>query len=686
MPYYNVWRKRYFQRPYTRRYWKRKQRKPRFRFRYRRVRAPFQRRWRTRVRRHKFFIKKKKKWLPIRQWQPELIRRCKVKGNFTIISGNYETLANNYAQYRDSQVPEHFPSGGGWGIFVFNLGCLFDEFLRVRNWWTSTNVHLPLVRYLKCKLTFYRHPKADYVVYYTRNLPMTDDEYQHADACPNRMLMKHKKILVTSLSRKHRKPYVRKTIRPPKLLMNKWFFQRDFANQNLIMLTATLCSLDNYSRPPNSLSNTIYLKTFNPKIFHSLNFNRTNTTEPYHPKPSYYFWATNANINISDPNPLQNVTFSQCIFLGQAQAMRVGQFITEQNKNTYTTNSDYWGNIFCKEFLTKDYTILVCNVQPGALGTTLQPSGKIPTDKFTIMTEPIFNTVAYNPELDTGKDTSIYFLPNFSNNADWTPPRNEQLIFSGFPLWMLLWGWPDWQKKLALINQIDDHYILVVNSPYFVPNLKSYIFIDDNFIENYPVHFDPHPDHTEDTFKPLLSDQLSWHPKFKYQKQSINLLCSTCPGSYKFSINESVNINMNYIFYFKWGGSPSTLETIANPDKQPKYPTPGNITTGLQIQDPLTDPASLIYNFDIRRDELTKKAVRRITSHDIADQPIELFTEPKYNPRPPPKTEKDLLQLLIEKTSQQKEAEERIQLFRHIREKQHNLHLKLIHLLTSNIK
>lgn len=685
MPYYNVWRKRYFQRPYTRRYWKRKQRNRRLRFRYRRTRTPFQRRWRTRVRRKKFLLKKKKKWLPIRQWQPQLIRQCKIKGNFTIISSNYDTLANNYAQYRDSKVPEHFPSGGGWGIFVFNLGSLFDEFLRVRNWWTVSNVHLPLVRYLKCKLTFYRHPKADYIVYYTRNLPMTDDEYQHADACPNRMLMKHKKLVITSLQRKHRKPYVRKTIRPPKLFMNKWFFQRDFANANLIMLTSTLCSLDNYSRPPNSLSNTIYLKTLNPKVFHSLNYHRTNSTEPYHPKPSYYLWATNAHIDITDENPLQKVTFSQLTFLGQAQAMRLGTSINSTNYQTYSQKPELWGNIFCKEYLTGDYHILVSNVQIGAL-EPLNPEKEIPNDKFTVMAEPIFNTVAYNPELDTGKETSIYFLPNFQNNPDWTAPRNEQIIFSGFPLWMLLWGWPDWQKKLGLINQIDDNYILIVNSPYFTPDLKTYMFIDDSFIENYPVHIDPHPDQTEETLKPLLADQLSWHPKFKYQKQSVNLLCSTCPGSYKFSINESVNINMHYVFYFKWGGSPSTLETIANPDKQPKYPNPGNITTGFQIQDPLTDPASLIYNFDIRRDELTKKCVSRLKSNAIADCPIELFPEPKYNPKPPPKTEKDLIELLIEKTTKEKEAQERIQLFRHIRDKQQQLHLRLKHLLTSNIQ
>lgn len=685
MPYYNFWKRRYYIRPYRRQRWRKTYRKRWFRPGLRRPRNTFRRRQRTRVRRKKLFTKRKKKALLLKQWQPELIRTCKIKGNFTLFSSNFDTLSNNYPQYRDSWVPQHFPSGGGWGIFVFNLGALFQEFLRVRNWWTYSNVNLPLVRYVKCKLTFYRDANADYVVYYTRNSPMTDNEYEHADACPNRMLMKHRKIIVTSLKRKHRKPYIRKTILPPKLLVNRWFFQRDMVNTNLFMLTATAVSLDHFDRPPYSLTNTIYLKTLNPKVFLSLNYHRTNTTEPYHPKPSYYLWATDKHLNNSVDDIFKDIKIQDLIFLGEAERLVTGEKITNSNRNTYATDKKYWGNIFHKHYLTGNYLILVSNVQPSNIvSATTNITQQIPKEKFTPMSEPILQTVAYNPEIDTGKDTEVYFLPNFSNNSDWSAPNNDQLRFSGFPLWMLLWGWADWQKKLALINQIDEHYILIVNSPYFNPNLKTFMFLDENFIENMPVYSDPHPDQIEE--HPLLSDQLSWHPKFKYQKKSINLICSTCPGSYKFSVNESINAHMHYVFYFKWGGSPSTMETIANPEKQPKYTTPGNIPTGLQIQNPATDPASMLHNFDIRRYTLTQKATERLTKHPIIDDPLPIFTEPAFNPEPPPKTEKDILETIIQAQQSEKEAENKLQLLRKLKLQQQQLQLKLQHLILTSIK
>lgn len=48
-------------------------------------------------------------------------------------------------------------------------------------------------------------------------------------------------------------------------------------------------------------------------------------------------------------------------------------------------------------------------------------------------------------------------------------------------------------KKLALINQIDTKYILIVKSPYFQPNLKEFMFLDHEFIQNMPVYYDTHP-------------------------------------------------------------------------------------------------------------------------------------------------------------------------------------------------
>lgn len=141
--------------------------------------------------------------MSIRQWQPQLIRRSAIKGYFTLFYCTPGRISNNFPQYRDSITPPFAPGGGGWGIYVFNLGAMFDEFNRVRNWWTVSNVDLPLCRYLGCKLTLYRAEDVDYIFVYSRYYPMTDTEQKHADAQPSRLLLRKHKVIVQS--RQHKK-------------------------------------------------------------------------------------------------------------------------------------------------------------------------------------------------------------------------------------------------------------------------------------------------------------------------------------------------------------------------------------------------------------------------------------------------------------------------------------------------
>ena len=63
-----------------------------------------------------------------------------------------DRLANNYAQYQQSYVPEHEPGGGGWSYMVFSLDALWEEFLLDRNWWTHGNRGLPLAKIHKSKI------------------------------------------------------------------------------------------------------------------------------------------------------------------------------------------------------------------------------------------------------------------------------------------------------------------------------------------------------------------------------------------------------------------------------------------------------------------------------------------------------------------------------------------------------
>nr|UGV35832.1 MAG: ORF1 [TTV-like mini virus] len=679
MPYYQ--RKRWW-RPYTTRRWRTQRRRRRQLYpRFWRLRSTLRRRKRYRVRRFKRKFKRKLKTLPLKQWQPQLIRRSKIKGYFTLFFSQKGTLSNNYPQYRDSIAPPFTPSGGGWGIYVFNLGALFDEFNRVRNWWTVSNVDLPLCRYTGCKFTLYRAEDVDYVFVYSTHYPMTDTEQRHADAQPSRLLLRKRKVIVESRKHKRGKPYINVRIRPPKQLINKWFFQRQFVNTNLLLATVSACSLTDFETNPQQLSSTITFLSLNYDIFKSLDFQRHNTTSFYGPKAGYYLYATDKQLSPLTDVSSQNLKYTDLIFLGQATRMVPGSKISGSFTD-YFKNTDKFGNIFYNQYMEHNWTILVTNLQWTAFGSEINTTVKANT--FTILSEPLYLTIQYNPIKDTGKDTICYFVPNFQNYNDWLRPENEQLFFHGYPLWMLLWGWPDWQKKLGLINQINDHYILVFENPFCIPKKAKYMPIDIEFIHNTVPY--PDPDESNNEYnKPSLNQQQNWYPQFKYQQKAIDSICASGPATYKFKNNLAIEAHMKYCFYFKWGGSPTTNETIADPSKQAQYPVPDTITSTIQIQDPTTDPRSLLYSWDFRRHMLTQKATERITKNQIFDYSFPLSTDQWINPKAP-ETEKELLQTLIEAQTKKEEKEKNVQLYKQLRERQQLLNQQLQQLILSSIK
>lgn len=123
-------------------------------------------------------------------------------------------IENNWTQYMNSYVPEENDGGGGWSQLKFSLGSLYEERQLVRNYWTKSNVGLPLVRYTGAVFKFYRTLDTDYIVHYRNCLPMLDTEMQHTNAQPSAMLLyKHKIIVPSFKSEPHkRKPYIKKEL------------------------------------------------------------------------------------------------------------------------------------------------------------------------------------------------------------------------------------------------------------------------------------------------------------------------------------------------------------------------------------------------------------------------------------------------------------------------------------------
>lgn len=469
-------------------------------------------------------------------------------------------------------------------------------------------------------------------------------------------------------------------------------------------MTVTAASLDQFDITKTQKNNNINFKCLNPLVFQKVDFH-TEDTAGWKPKSGYYLYATLTNIDPDTSNPLKNVKYEDLIFLGQSTRMYEGKTMKEALSNntydsltfanaikTYFSNKEYFGNIFKDDFIhgtpNGNYHILVCNVQWTALqpennNTTLFKDAKLKQSMFTIMTEPIYITVTYNPDKDTGKNTMVYFIPNFQNKQDLEPSPSEELQFHGYPLWMLLWGWPDWQKKLSFIQHIDESYILVIKSPFLEPKRNYYIPIDEPFINNTLEFFDPTYKEEHKQIPPLIKDQLSWHPKFWYQQLTIDKICMTGPGTCKSTQN--IQAHMLYNFFFKWGGSSTTMETIADPSKQPAYPIPNNISQPIQIENPATNPETLCYPWDIRRDMCTKKFIKRLTDYEPIDETLLFSTESWTNPKAQ-ETTKDILQTLIETQTEKEEKENKIRILNQLRSKQQQLNQQLQQLILSNIQ
>ncbi len=76
------------------------------------------------------------------------------------------------------------------------------------------------------------------------------------------------------------------------------------------------------------------------------------------------------------------------------------------------------------------------------------------SNQFTKLSQPLLIKCRYNPMRDKGYNNSIYLVSNLTDTqTGWEKPGDINLITEGYPLWLLPWGWLDWQKNLAGYNK-----------------------------------------------------------------------------------------------------------------------------------------------------------------------------------------------------------------------------------------
>ncbi len=596
---------------YYRNYWN--YRNKRRRFRRRRLRKTIQGKRRRRRVRKRFYtkrLKKKLKKINIQQWQPSSIRKCHIRGFLLLFEAGHGRFANNFTYYKESFTPPRTPGGGGWSIQQLGLGNLYTQNEYFMNWWTHSNRGLNMVRYYGCNIKLYRQPEVDYIFTYFTEKPQNAEKFWYPSFHPFRLLLDKKRIIVPSLQTQplKRKLYKRIHIRPPKMLKTDWYFQQNLSNYPLIYFATVACSLNHMFISSKAENNNVSIITLNTRFFMQSAFQYTSTDYGYQPKPNVWIYGLhNGTINLS------NTPKSQVIYLGDTHYRDPGEEIGNKTWSTYPKTS--WGNIFYHEYFGLYRTVFLGPDPKTFLNTT---SGTIGTTGIT-KSEPLWEELRYNPYKDKGDGNLAYWKSvSDATNNNWEPPKNPNLIISGFPFWLMLWGWEDHTRRLSEITNLDDNWMLVLRSKYFNNNYTAIVPLSWSFVNGRaPYNNDP------EDISPI--DQRNWFPKWKFQKEAIDNLLMSGPGVVKAESVQGIQAFMKYDFSFKWGGEPSNMENISDPNSQPITPLPREILTTNEIINPNTSIQDLIYKWETRRDLLTQTAYKRISECQTDDKP--LFTD-----------------------------------------------------------
>nr|UHK06851.1 MAG: ORF1 [Torque teno midi virus] len=634
--------------------WWRGRRRPYYKRRttYRRKRKPYRRRHRAtyrRRRRRRTKVKKKRKTIAIKQWQPDHIRKCKIKGYLVNVLGGE---GRQFVCYTDSKYDWTLPTapgGGGFGVEKFTLQFLYSENKMGKNIWTTSNTTLDLCRYTGTKIVFFRHPHVDFVGFYSRNYPMTLEKYTYAFSHPAHILLKKHHFIIPSMATKPRgKRTVKIKIKPPKQLSTKWFFQEAFAEQGLFVLTVAACDLRYPHLGYSSSNQLVNLYLLNTQFYQKGGWgNATVSTSGYIPYPNAV-----------------GGTYQGTDYQGK-------QLTATVSKNTYNESVSYGKGYFQTKLLQMVKMTSPSQVPPTAV-------------------------TRYNPTIDKGTGNMVW-IADILNTSYGPPSTDKTLILQDLPLWQLMYGMLSYITKTKGDKYFLRTHVLLFKSPYCEPqNGPNHYFmpIDKTFINGQFAYgrFGLHPE-TE-----------LWFPTVVNQLESINDIVQAGPFIPKLdnTRQSTWECYCKYTVFFKWGGADQPDATAADPSKQATYEVPDKVQQAVQILNPAKNKAAkMLHAWDYRRGLITRSALKRMYEDSETDTSFQISTDSQETPKKrrmyssglPLQEQKEsqiqtCLLSLCESNSYQEEEETQenlLQLIKQQQQKQHKLRDNLLQLI-ANIK
>lgn len=637
-PWYTTWRKR--------RYFKRK-RRPRYKRRYRR---PYTRRRRRRRRKRK--VRRKLQKITVKQWQPDSIVKCRIKGFGCLAAGAQGRQPYCYTTSKYQYPQPKAPGGGGFGAELFSLQYLYEEWLARRNIWTRSNDYKDLVRFLGATFYFFRHPTTDFIVQYNRQPPFLLEKDFYNDLQPLQLLLSKHHKTIPSLARKPLgKSYVKVKIKPTKQMLTKWFFQKDFAEQGLFTVCGSAANLSWGYFNPDTQSRCLTLYSLDTTFFFNSNYAATSD-HPYYP---YNHFPTTTGLYFY--RKVNNAWKS-----------------THVQPNTYLQSVNKDTGFFSPYVLQATKIFTTQQTHP----ESATPSG----------IELPIATFRYNPEEDTGQGNAVWLTSTLAN-THWDKPQLTDLIIVGKPLWQSFYGFQSFIEKSKKHRDWLTTGMFVCKCPCLkrlntTSTQETFVFIDLDFIQG------------KLPFEETITENRAkfWYPNTENQVNTIANLVQAGPYVPKYAYqNESTwELTYKYIFYFKWGGPHVTEDLVQNPKSQGKYPVPDTISQAIQVSNPLKQTCeTMLRDWDYRRGIITTTALKRMSKHLEIDSSLQ--SDDSETPKKKKRTTAEipcheektqemqecLLSLFEEDTCQ--ESEDLKQLIHHQQQQQQKLKLNIIKLL-----